>query len=294
MEKNIWDNFFSKRSQKKDRKCLLPREWTRVFSKELVIVNKFCSIAFDRHSLCKKAEYLLTASFYCTIAGCSMKGKLFLYPDMKLIAKHNPNEVTHLKNQPGSFKSRNITGSHRENLKQSFIECPFPSREFRKILGDLTDCSFKSGNLGEIGSTKKVYKQIKHKGLKVKQKHENIFLSIMELKEHYISEFDYSEIKGFVQFFSLELFVVGLWTEKDVDIFHFNALNYAFTADATGSIAFKVGSKMVLYYSFVLCDKTRKDKPLGNVEIITDSHWKQPIRNCLHQFIMDEKKKIWP
>ena len=293
LEKNILDNLFSKRSRKKDGKCLLsPREWTRAFSKKLAIVKKFCCIAFDRHSLCKKAEYLLTAWFCCILAGCSMKGQLFLYPNMKLIVKYNPNGITHLKNQPGSFKSRNITGSHRENLKQSFIECPFPSREFHKILGDLADCSFKSGNLGEIGSTKKVYKQIKHEGLKVKQKHENIFLSIMELKEHYISEFDYSEIKGFVQFFSLELFVVGLWTEKD--IFHFNTLNYAFIADATGSIAFKVGSKMVLYYSFALCDKTRKDEPLGNVEIITDSHWKQPIRNCLYQFIMDEKKKIWP
>ena len=113
----------------------------------------------------------------------------------------------------------------------------------------------------------------------------------MELKEQYISEFDYSKIKGFVQFFSLKLFAVGLWTEKDVDIFHFNALNFAFSADATGSIAFKVGSKMVLYYSFVLCDKTKKDEPLANVERITDSHGDQPIRNCLHQFITDEKRK---
>ena len=63
LEKNIWDNLFSSRSQKKDGKCLLPREWTRVFSKKLPIVNMFCCIAFDRHSLCKKAEYLLTASF---------------------------------------------------------------------------------------------------------------------------------------------------------------------------------------------------------------------------------------
>ena len=27
--------------------------------------------------------------------------------------------------------------------------------------------------------------------------------------------------------------------------------------DATGSIAAKVGAKMILYYSFLLCDKTR-------------------------------------
>ena len=139
-----------------------------------------------------------------------MKGQLFLYPDMKLIVKHNPNEITHLKDQPGSFKSRNITGSYRESLRQSLIYCPFPSRESHKKLGDLVDCSFKSGNLGETGSTKNVYKQIKHEGLKVKQKHKNIFLSIMDLKEQYTEEFGYSKIKGFVQFFSLESFVFGL------------------------------------------------------------------------------------
>ena len=59
-----------------------------------------------------------------------MKGELFLYQDMKLIVKHNPNEITHLKNQPGSFKSRNIAGSYCESLRQSLINCPFPSRQF--------------------------------------------------------------------------------------------------------------------------------------------------------------------
>ena len=51
--------------------------------------------------------------------------------------------------------------------------------------------------------------------------------------------------------------------------------------DATGSIAFKVGNKMILYYSFLLCDKTKKSEPLVNIEILTDSHDKQPIKNCL-------------
>ena len=74
LEKNIWDNLFSKKSQKKDGKCLLPREWTRDFFKKLAFTNKFCCIAFDRHLLCKHAEYLLTVSFYCTITECSMKG----------------------------------------------------------------------------------------------------------------------------------------------------------------------------------------------------------------------------
>ena len=57
-------------------------------------------------------------------------------------------------------------------------------------------------------------------------------------------------------------------------------------------VALKVGDKMILYYSFLLCNKKKKNsEPLVNTEILTDSHDKQPIKKCLHQFITDEKKK---
>ena len=62
--------------------------------------------------------------------------------------------------------------------------------------------------------------------------------------------------------------------------------------DATGSIAAKVGTKMILYYSFLLCDKTRNSEPLANVEILTSSHDELPIRHCLNQFILDERRKF--
>ena len=35
---------------------------------------------------------------------------------------------------------------------------------------------------------------MKHEGLKVKQKHENIFISIMNLKEEYLWQFDYNKV----------------------------------------------------------------------------------------------------
>ena len=113
----------------------------------------------------------------------------------------------------------------------------------------------------------------------------------MKLKEEYLREFECQNIKGFVQYFSAEPFAVGLWTEKDIDVFHENATKYAFMGDATGSIALKVGDKMILYYSFLLCNKTKNSEPLVNIEILADSHDEQPIKNCLQQFITDEKKK---
>ena len=67
MGKNDWEDLLSKKTQTKDRKNLLPREWTRIFSKKILVVNPFCYIAFDRHLLPKKAEHLFAAPIYCTI-----------------------------------------------------------------------------------------------------------------------------------------------------------------------------------------------------------------------------------
>ena len=61
--------------------------------------------------------------------------------------------------------------------------------------------------------------------------------------------------------------------------------------DATGSIALTMGDEIMLYYSFILCNKTKNSEPLVNIEILADSHDEQPIKNCLQQFITDEKKK---
>ena len=210
---------------------------------------------------------------------------------MELVIKHSRNFVQHRKNQHDSFKSRKITGSQSEALKTSLLDCTFPSKEYHKNLSQLDDCNFNAGNLCDIGNSKNVYKQIKHESLKTKQKHKNTFLSNLKLKEEYLREFECQKIKGLIQYFSALPFVVGLWTERDIDLFHENATKYAFIGDATVSIALKVGDKMILYYSFLLCNKTKNSEQLVNIEILTDSHDKQPIKNCLQQFITDEKKK---
>ena len=126
--------------------------------------------------------------------------------------------------------------SYCQSLRQSLTDCSFTSREFHKDLDDLADRIFRSGNPGEIGSTKNVYKQTKHEGLKVNQKHESIFLSTMELKSNTFRDLIIVS-KRCCPIFQLEAIVVGLWTEKDVKMFHLNALKFAFMGDATGSIA---------------------------------------------------------
>ena len=53
---------------------------------------------------------------------------------MKLVIKHSTNIVQHRKNQHDSFKSRKIAGFQREGFKTSLLDCPFPSKEYRKNL----------------------------------------------------------------------------------------------------------------------------------------------------------------
>ena len=131
-------------------------------------VNPFCCIAFNRHSLSKRAFHIFSAPFRCTIAGFTTKGDIYLYPNMKLVIKHSANIVQQRKNQHDSFKWRKITGSQREALKASLLDCPFPSREYHKNLSQLDDYNFSAGNLSDIGNSKNVYKQIKHESLKTK------------------------------------------------------------------------------------------------------------------------------
>ena len=129
-------------------------------------VNPFCCIAFKRHSLSKRAPNIFSGAFRCTVDGCTTKGDIYLYPDMKLVIKHFTNIVQHRKNQHDSSKSRKTTGSPREALKTSLFDCPFPSKEYDKNLRQLDDCNFNAGNLCDIGNSKNVYKQIKHKAYK--------------------------------------------------------------------------------------------------------------------------------
>ena len=157
MEEYDLEDLLSKKTQTKDGKNLLPREWTRLFSKKVSVVNPFCCIAFDRHLLPKKAEHLFAAPFYCTIAGCNLTGEIFLYPNMTLVIKDKSNAIVYAKKTSNSFKSRKITGSQRDNLKRTLVVCPFPSREDHKKLSQVDECKFNSVNLGENGNSKNVY-----------------------------------------------------------------------------------------------------------------------------------------
>ena len=100
------------------------------------------------------------------------------------------------------------------------------------------------------GKSKEVYKQIKHEGVKNLQHQDDTYLSIAKVKETFTNEVVESKIKGFLQCYYIQSFIVELWTEEGVEYFHQHARNAVPMLDATGSIASKINDKMVLYYTF--------------------------------------------
>ena len=84
----------------------------------------------------------------------------------------------------------------------------------------------------------------------------------------------------------MHAFKLGLWTKKDIDLFRYNEKQYELTGDATGSIAAKVGTTMILYYSFLFCDKTRNSEPLANIKYL-------PILTMSCQYVIVWINSLW-
>ena len=62
-----------------------------------------------------------------------------------------------------------------------------------------------------------VYRQVKHEGVTRFQHHDDIYLSIAKVKEKFTNEIVGSKIKGYIQYYSIQPFIVGLWNEVDVE-----------------------------------------------------------------------------
>ena len=58
------------------------------------------------------------------------------------------------------------------------------------------------------------------------------------------------------------------------------------------ALLLKLEPKWFSTTAFFLCGKTRNSEPLVNIEIRTGSHDELPIRHCLSQFILDEKRQF--
>ena len=164
MQPDIWEKLFSKKSKKRVVKFLLPREWTRVFSETILEVNPFCCIAFNRHSLSKRVSHIFSASFCCTIAGCTTKGDIYLYPDMTMVIKHSTNIVQHRKNQHDSQLPK------EKCSKRLYLTALSQAKNITKILANLMIAVLMKVIFATLETAKSIYQQIKDENFKKKTK----------------------------------------------------------------------------------------------------------------------------
>ena len=152
------------------------------------------------------------AAFYCKISGRKVSGKLRLHINMELHLEYNINFIKHKKSDGNFFQAFLIKGTERRMLQEKLLDIKFPSKGFHKILTSLDEDSFNAGNLAGAGKSKEVYKQIKHEGVENLQHHDDIYLSIAKVTEKFTNEIAGSKIKEYIQYYSIQPFIVGLWT----------------------------------------------------------------------------------
>ena len=76
------------------------------------------------------------------------------------------------------------------------------------------------GNLKNVPQSKNVITQCKYEYRKDSRIDNSVIVSLKELKNIYIKEFNSKVIPGFIQFTSLDPLTVAVWCEKDKELFH--------------------------------------------------------------------------
>ena len=79
-----------------------------------------------------------------------------------------------------------------------------------------------------------------------------------------------STVKGFIQYFSVEPFTVGLWTQKDIELYHKVGSFSPLLCDATGKVCANVNGKSIFYYTYVPQEYDLKVEPTPVRQILTD------------------------
>ena len=91
--------------------------------------------------------------------------------------------------------------------------------EVKLGMKNVSDESFEAGNITEAGCSKASYKTKKSEQVSKSYPDKDLVQSISKLKEKYKSEMG-STVKGFIQYLSVEPFTIGLWMQKDIELYH--------------------------------------------------------------------------
>lgn len=130
-------------------------------------------------------------------------------------------------------------------MKSTLVDWPFPSKEYHKKLSQVDESSFNSGSLWDIGNSKNVYEQIKHEDLKRKQKHENIFISIKNLKTNIYHSLIITNLKGLLNFSAYRHLLLFFGLERILTCFFIMQNNMRLWETQQGALLLKPEPKWI-------------------------------------------------
>ena len=207
----------------------------------------------------------------------------------EVVKQHNKYCVIIFSRHTVPKKGIEIQGLKCESVGRDVIHEKYLSKTWHEKLKNVPDESFEAGNITEAGCSKASYKTIKSEQVAKSYPDKDLVQSISKLKEKYNSEMG-STVKGFIQYFSVEPFTVGLWTQKDIEFYHKVGSFSPLLCDATGKVCANVNGKSILYYTYIPQEYDLKVEPTSARQILTDCLDGTPLIWCLERFIKEEQK----
>ena len=235
--------------------------------------------------------YVLSADITVLSKAVNWKTQLSFIRPLLFFLEKSHTVLKHLKGEPKSFKSRNVKGEERKALAKEVAEMPFPSKVYHRRLAALDETSFQMGNMKNVPQSKDVVSQYKYEPKRNSRVDDTIIVSLQELKSSDERDLSTKIIPGFVQFTSFDPLTVGLWSEKDIELFRQMSQKYSFFVDATGTIASKLNGKEIFYFAFLSFNRFLKIEPVLHLEIWKDRASFNTIEFVLSNFLEDVKKK---
>lgn len=232
----------------------------------------------------------------CTFPSCPAKysftmqsNPTALDQDVKLLVQ----QTGDIQHKLSEKKARQATNLKRGKIAKSLTHGP--SQHFYSTLQSTPKEQLLTGNMSEC-LNKKVLKVIGSEMRKKESIHSDIFLEIY-LLQTLLKECGtkFFRIPGYIQLFSMNPFIVHLYTECGLSILvhHLRSRSpVALYLDATGGVVSKIPeqAKCVLYYAVVLPGNDRDAPPLPICEMLSNDHSVPPISFWLMQFTLHLSK----
>ena len=188
-------------------------------------------------------------------------GKGVLQNNFELKIDFVENKVSHKKKENNSYNARHLRKKERRHLGKELENVAYPSKKFQSYLADDKKTNMETGCLSV--KSKNVFRQANYEKLP----DEDIFKSL-EIFKNYKDQSKSKQIKGYIQLLNKFSLLVGLWKEEDVKFYHEMVKQYPVIVDATCGITSKVNESRVLYYAFILYNRSIKTVPF--LEVLND------------------------